>query len=470
MIKFGTDGWRSVVADGFTFNNLRLVTHALSDYLKGLTKEPSVVVGYDNRFMGKDFAAEVAEVFAADGVRVILGDTAYPTPVVAYAVKSFAADGAVMLTASHNPYQYNGLKFIPDYSGPATEEITAAIEMAIEKRTAHSGTSTAGSSTANGYVSILKHDLSRKYVRHVLDLLNTDLMREARLKVGLDPCYGAGNRLLPELAAAAGLRVTVMHDQADPLFGGMMPDPSEQNLTDLRGLVLKEGLALGLALDGDADRFGVIADDGSYLTPNQVMAILLIHMFENRELSGAVVRTVATTHLIDAIAERFDLELIETPVGFKHIGQLMRDRPVLIGGEESGGLSVLGHIPEKDGLLADMLMCEMVVMSGKKLSEIWTGVVSDFGEYHNLRIDIHIAEKRKIELLSSLKKHPPRDIGGLKVKQTDSLDGIRFNLENDAWLLIRPSGTEPLIRAYIEAKSQSDMRSMEYTTRKMFRE
>lgn len=462
MLSFGTDGWRAEIADEFTFANLRLVTRAVADYLKSTTAEPSVIVGYDNRFMGAEFAAAVAETMAACGVLAIVGDRAYPTPVVAYAVREFKADGAVMLTASHNPYFYNGFKFIPEYAGPATSEITARIERNIAALAGG-----APPPRAEDHAGVKVEPLDTGYRNHVLGFVDLARLKAADLAVGLDPYYGAGLILLPALARSAGLAVTVLHDTVDPFFGGTLPDPSEKNLAELKSLVIGEGLDLGLALDGDADRFGVITGGGRYLTPNQIVALLLMHMVKNRGARGAVVRTVATTHLIDAVAAKYGVEVVETPVGFKYVGAVMRRQPVIIGGEESGGLSVLGHIPEKDGLLANLLVAEMVAMEGKSLADIWAGLQAEFGEYFNTRLDIHYPLEKKNALLKSLTSAPPQRVGGLRVRQVNRTDGVKLLLEADAWLLIRPSGTEPLVRAYIEAKSAATLVNLEEAVREM---
>jgi phosphomannomutase len=464
MLKFGTDGWRAVIADEFTFANLRLVTRAVARYLKDLKPAPSVVVGFDNRFMGADYAAAVAESMAADGVRVILGDAAYPTPTVAYAVREFAADGAVMLTASHNPYYYNGFKFIPEYAGPATGEITAAIERHIAE--AAEGALPPRPEERAG---IETKPLDAAYRRQILSFVDTGRIKAAGLTAGLDPYYGAGLSLFPALAREAGLAATVLHDTIDPLFGGTLPDPSEKNLTELKSLVLANGFDLGLALDGDADRFGVIAGDGRYLRPNQVVALLLLHMVKNRGAKGAVVRTVATTHLIDAVAAQYGVDVVETPVGFKHVGAVMRERPVIIGGEESGGLSVLGHIPEKDGLLANLLIAEMVALEGRSLAAIWDGVVDEFGEFLNTRLDLTYPLDKKDALLAKLTSAPPSEVGGFAVMSVDKKDGVKLHLAGGAWLLIRPSGTEPLIRAYIETRSRVDLTTLEAAAREMLK-
>jgi phosphomannomutase len=300
-----------------------------------------------------------------------------------------------------------------------------------------------------------------------LSYVDTEKIAAARLNAAIDPFYGAATVLMPRLARAAGLNITVIRDEPDPFFGGLLPDPSEKNLEPLRELVLKEKLDVGLALDGDADRFGVIADDGSYLTPNQVIALLLKHMVKNREAKGAVARTVATTRLIDKMAASYGVDVVETPVGFKYVGQVMRERDVIIGGEESGGLSVLGHIPEKDGLLANLLIAEMIAFEGKPLSRIWDGIRQEFGEVHNNRLDIHYPLDKKDALLSGLKEAPPKEFGGLEVLAVRTVEGVGLDLAGGAWMLVRPSGTEPLVRVYMEAGSQDALDAMKKAAEEM---
>lgn len=464
MIRFGTDGWRDIVAAGFTFANLNLVVRGIADYLKAKNEQPKLVVGHDCRFMGREFAAAAAAELSRNGVKVWLGDEAYPTPAVAFSAKALGADGAIMLTASHNPYYYNGLKFIPEYAGPATSDVTAAIETAIAS-TAGRETTAKGGQAAEGLV--IETDLSVDYMPALIDYLEIDAIAGSGLKVAIDPYYGSGRRLMPELALAAGLEAVVIHENEDPLFGGTLPDPSEKNLWELKALVIKDRLDVGLALDGDADRFGIITDDGSFLTPNQVVALLLIHMVRNRGAEGTVVRTVATTHLLDAMAGKLGLKHEETPVGFKYVGQLMREQKVIIGGEESGGLSVLGTIPEKDGLLANMLVVEMIAKEKKPLSAIWRNICEEFGYYYNERLDIAYPADKMDSLIGSLKTRTPERIADFKVERVETMDGVKLILEKSAWLLIRPSGTEPLIRAYIETKSRDDMTKLKAAAREL---
>ncbi|HEY9766618.1 MAG TPA: phosphoglucomutase/phosphomannomutase family protein, partial [Chroococcales cyanobacterium] len=365
-IKFGTDGWRDIIAENFTFPNVRLVARAIAEYVKdSYSDDRPVVIGYDTRFLARDFATTVAEVLEGAGIKALLSKRDVPTPVIAFAARNLNTAGAVMITASHNPPQYCGIKYIPDYAGPATKEITDRIVANVERLQKE------GNQGEEGHFSIETFDPMPEYLADLRGKVDFEVIRKANLKVVFDPLYGTGRGYADVLLAEAGCQVDSIHAFVDPLFGGGMPEPNPRYLGDLRERILKTGADLGLATDGDADRFGVMDEGGNYFTPNQVIALLLRHLVKNRGAKGSVVRTVATTHLIDRIAAHYGLLVHETPVGFKFVGEWMRKEAVVIGGEESGGLSVLGHIPEKDGILADLLVAEMVAVEGKPLSAIW---------------------------------------------------------------------------------------------------
>ncbi|MGB9803652.1 phosphoglucomutase/phosphomannomutase family protein, partial [Desulfofundulus sp.] len=387
-ISFGTDGWRGILARDFTFDNVALVTRAVADYLEAhRLAEKGVVVGYDNRFLSEQLAATVADVFTARGIPVHLTGRATPTPVTAFAIREYRAGGAVMLTASHNPPEYNGFKFIPEYAGPALPHITREIEDNIHRLQAageHPGAPAGPPGAAAREI-----DPRPAYFEHIRKLVDLEAVRKARLKVVVDPMYGAGIGYLEDILAGEGIQVEVIHNRRDPLFGGSLPEPTGKSLGELRSLVLERNAHLGLALDGDADRFGIIDRDGTYIAPNLFLPLLYYHMLETRGERGPVARTVATTHLLDRLARAYDQEAYETPVGFKYIGQHLLEKGCLLGGEESGGLSVRGHIPEKDGILAGLLAAEMVAAHGKSLADLASGVWSRFGRLYSERLDVH---------------------------------------------------------------------------------
>ncbi|WP_232698415.1 phosphoglucomutase/phosphomannomutase family protein [Brevibacillus daliensis] len=456
-IAFGTDGWRAIFADQFTMENVRVVTKAIALYTEenGL-KERGVIVGYDRRFMGRSFAEEVGKVLTAHGILTFLVNDATPTPIVAFGVKHFGVSGAIMLTASHNPPEYNGIKYIPEYAGPASASITSRLEELISQiqiDTKQVDTMQIKKAKAlKLYKPIL---LKPHYEAHIRRLIQLETIKQAGLAVVVDAMHGAGSGYMGPILQEAGVKVTSIRTENDPLFGGSMPDPTKKHLSLLQSRVVEEGAALGLANDGDADRFGVVDSDGRYISPNEVLVMLTYHLLKNRQLRGKIVRTVATTHLLDRIAQAYGLELIETPVGFKYIGAEMEKGNVLIGGEESGGASILGHIPEKDGILINLLLTEMCAYEGKKIDQILNEIYSQFGQLFSARLDMKVKNKKRF--LQYMEKHPLHQVAGYTVTSIGRIDGWKIVLEDGDWILIRPSGTEPLIRIYCEANGQEEL-------------
>ncbi|MBD2022295.1 phosphoglucomutase/phosphomannomutase family protein, partial [Leptolyngbya sp. FACHB-36] len=354
QIKFGTDGWRGIIADDFTFANVRKVTRAIARYLEtAYSQDRPVLISYDTRFLADQFAQTAAEVLADLGWTVKIVDRDCPTPVIAYNARHLNSAGALMFTASHNPAPYCGIKYIPDYAGPATTEITDVIVANIE------GASDAPASGKNtDKISIF--DPKPDYLEFIYSLLDVERIRRANLKVKYDALYSTSRGYLDEVLNYCGCETESFHTYRDVLFGGGMPEPKGEQLTELVEAVKRSGADIGLATDGDSDRFGIVDEQGNMLTPNTVLLLLARHLVKNKGKSGAIVRTVATTHLLDHFAAKYGLPAYETAVGFKYVGEKMRETSVLIGGEESGGLSVIGHIPEKDGVLADMLVVEAI--------------------------------------------------------------------------------------------------------------
>ncbi|MDO8885313.1 phosphoglucomutase/phosphomannomutase family protein [Candidatus Oleimmundimicrobium sp.] len=457
-IKFGTDGWRAIMCDSFIFKNVRIVTQAIANYLHncGLS-EKGVVIGYDNRFCSEDFADVCASVLIGNKIPVFLIKDSTPTPVTACSINFFKAAGAIMLTASHNPAKYNGLKFVPEYAGPATSEITSQIEKEINlifknKKVFFDDTK------GNDLLHVI--DPVDRYLEHLKGLINFEVIREAKLKIAFDPMYGSGQVVMKKVLEEAGCEVYPINDYRDVLFGGRLPEPSLENLSELQSLVLSKKADLGLALDGDADRFGTIDNKGYFLSSNQGLSVLCSYLLGDRKSDGKVVRTISTTHLLDKIAAKFGVKFEETPVGFKYIGQIMLKEPVVIGGEESGGLSILGHVPEKDGILAGLLFCEVTANKNESLSNLLDEIYSEYGHFYNYRLDIHCSQDKKTKLLRDLKNNPPSSISGLKVNEVLLKDGVKFLLEGDSWILIRPSGTEPLVRIYMESCSTKTLENL----------
>ncbi|MGQ9755404.1 MAG: phosphoglucomutase/phosphomannomutase family protein [Desulfotomaculales bacterium] len=463
MIAFGTDGWRGVIADDFTFANVALVAQAIADYLTEQgAADCGVVVGYDNRFLAERFAGTVAAVLKGRGIPVLLSEKPRPTPVIAFAVRHYGAAGAVMLTASHNPPEYGGLKFIPDYGGPALPHITRAIEEHLRRRESgesgevlHPSEPGAGSRGAE----VRSIDPDGAYHRHLARLIDFAAVRRAGLKVVVDPLYGAGIGYL-ETAFGDGVVVEALHARRDPLFGGSLPDPSENHLGELRERVLVTGAHLGLGLDGDADRLGLIDADGTYVSPNQFLALAAFHLYEARGERGPLARTVATTHLVDRIARAYGQEVIETPVGFKYIGRCLLECGAVAGGEESGGFSMRGHIPEKDGILAGLLAAEVVAVHGKSLTSLLEDIMRRFGRVYSERVDIRTAPAAKERVLERLNSLAPASLGGCPVKERVTVDGLKLVRDDGAWVLVRASGTEPVFRVYTEAGTPGDAAAM----------
>ena len=447
-IKFGTDGWRGIIADDFTFPNVRKVTRAIASYLEtAYSQDRPVLIAYDTRFLADEFARTSAAVLADLGWNVQITDRDCPTPVIAYNARLLNSAGALMFTASHNPAPYCGIKYIPDYAGPATPEITDTIVSNIE-------TASDELPGSNPSGSISTFDPKPAYLHFIYTLLDVEKIRSANLKVKYDALYSTSRGYLDEVLQHCGCQLESFHTWRDVLFGGGMPEPKGEQLVELVASVKADHADLGLATDGDSDRFGIVDEQGNVLTPNTVLLVLARHLIKNKGKSGAIVSTVATTHLLDNFAAKYGLQIYETAVGFKYIGEKMRETAVLIGGEESGGLSIIGHIPEKDGVLADMLVAEAIAYEGKPLSQLVQEAIAEAdGPLYNNRLDLHLTEAHKIAVIDSYTQNPPSEVAGIKVKEVGRKDGIKLYLEEGSWVLLRPSGTEPLVRVYMETNS-----------------
>jgi alpha-D-glucose phosphate-specific phosphoglucomutase len=455
-IKFGTDGWRAVMADEFTFANVRRVTRAVVDYLREADLAArGVVIGYDTRFLAERFAAVAAEVCAMAGVPVHVTDGDAPTPVVAYAILDKGAAGALMFTASHNPPEYQGVKFIPEYAGPANPEITARIEHFLagaDLETLAPEPPADSSAAPRQPTPVAAFDPKPAYLAHLRTLVDLGAIGSAGLRILYDPLFGTGRRYLPDLLEEAGCRYTVIHGERDPLFGGETPEPIERHLGELIRRVKAGEADLGLATDGDADRFGIIDGDGTYVSANQVLPLLFWHLV-GKGVPGGVARTVATTHLLDRLAARCGRGVTETPVGFKYICQAMREQPICLGGEESGGLSIGGHLPEKDGILACLLVAELRAAAGRPFRELLGELMAEAGPAFSRRIDLRYADGEKRAIMQGLAQAAPTEVGGTPVVSLDRKDGVKLVLADQSWILVRASGTEPLLRVYVEAGS-----------------
>jgi phosphomannomutase len=451
-IKFGTDGWRGIIADDFTFSNVCKVTRAIASYLEiSYSNDRPVLISYDTRFLADQFAHTAAAVLADLGWTVKIVDRDCPTPVIAYSARHLNSAGALMFTASHNPAPYCGIKYIPDYAGPATTEITDTIVANLD----HASDALPTGKNAD---KISTFDPKPAYLKFLYSSLDIERIRSAKLKVKYDALYSTSRGYLDTVLEHCGCETERFHTYRDVLFGGGMPEPKGDQLNGLVEAVKHDRADIGLATDGDSDRFGIIDEQGNFLTPNTILLLLARHLIKNKGKQGAIVRTVATSHLLNNFAQKYNLDLYETPVGFKYIGEKMRETTVLIGGEESGGLSVIGHIPEKDGILANMLVAEAIAYEGKPLSQLVQAVIAEAnGPLYNDRRDLHLTNEHKAAVLESITKNPPSTIANLRVEEVGRKDGIKLYLEEGSWVLLRPSGTEPLIRVYIETNSLTKM-------------
>ncbi|PKQ28930.1 MAG: phosphoglucomutase [Candidatus Anoxymicrobium japonicum] len=451
-ITFGTDGWRSTVNTDFNRTNVEIVTQAICNYLyeKELAQK-GCVVAYDTRAHSEGFADLVSNVLMKNGIAALRMETFCPTPQAAFAVKHIGAAGAIMLTASHNPPEYNGIKFIPHYGGPATPDITGDIEWEIGAILEEGHTDPPVDRTL---APIKKLDVSNEYIKQLLSLVERSMIERSHVKILFDPMYGSGQNVFMRALAHMDAHVTPLHCHLDSEFGGLLPEPIEPNLTECKKAVLVNKSDLGIALDGDADRFGVVDSKGVYLTPNKALTLMLWYLLTYKPTGGAVARSIATTHMLDTIAEHNGCRVLETPVGFKYIGELMRKKMIILGGEESGGVSVAGHIPEKDGLMAGLILIEIAARFKKPLSELLENIYNEFGPCFDERIDVKLPESRKETLMDSLSENPPRALGDEDVVKVNLSDGVKVITAADTWMLVRASGTEPMVRVYIEARGK----------------
>ncbi len=450
MIKFGTSGWRAIIADEFTFGAVRRVTQAISVWISKRAPGSKVIIGYDTRFMAEDFAAQGARVIAANGLQPLLCDRATPTPAIAFAVRSRRASGAINFTASHNPPVYCGMKFSTSDGAPALPEVTGEIEQNIKKLEGQEIPIPAQDQPID------RLSVVNDYLNDLATKLDIKAIAGAGLRVAYDPLWGTGRGYLDKILSDAGCDVAMIHDYRDVYFGGHSPEPDAEYLHELRDKVSAGGYQLGVSTDGDADRFGIIDRDGSFVTPNQIIALLVGYLAESRGWSDAVARSVATTHLVDRVAERRGIKVIETPVGFKYIGQLIDEDKVSVGGEESAGLSIRGHFPEKDGILACLLVAEMVANRNASLGEMLDQVYSEVGTLVSGRLGVKLTPELQQGLDGKLAAGAD-EFAGHRVASVNRIDGVKFILEDGSWILMRPSGTEPLVRIYAEASDEQEL-------------
>lgn len=454
MIKFGTDGWRGIIADDFTFDNVRVCAQAVGDYLleRGIASQ-GLLVGYDTRFASEDFAASVAEVVAGNGIKVYLNPRPAPTPVISYAIVAREAAGAVIITASHNPAAWNGFKYKPEYAGSASPEVTAELERNIHRIL--NSEEPKRVSLRDGFKQgmIRYHDPAPEYVSHIKGLVDVERIRNAGLKIAVDSMHGAGMGYFKDILSGCSTEVIEINSHRDPLFSGLQPEPIAQNLTRLSDLVVVTGAAAGLATDGDADRIGILDEKGRFVTQLQVFALLALYLLEVRGERGPIVKSITTTDMMYRLGELYSVPVFETPVGFKYLGPKMMSENALIGGEESGGFGFRGHIPERDGILAALYILDFMIHTGKSLSELIKYLYSKVGDHHYDRNDFQFPAEMKEDIIRRLSQSRPDEIDKAAVVGIDTTDGYRFRLSDGSWLLIRMSGTEPLLRIYAESDS-----------------
>ena len=440
-IKFGTDGWRAIVGKDFNKENVEIVTNAIGKYIfdnYGIYK--TIIIGYDPRNMAREFSMQCAKTLADNGFKVLYSDKVLPTPVLAYNAKHLDAC-AIMFTASHNPPEYLGIKFIPDYAGPATSEITDEIVSNFGKKPL---------ACVKG--KLIVTDFSNAYFKHIKEIIDFEKIKDLKKHIIFDGLYAASIGYFDKLLSDRGIEYDSIHMYNDPNFGGGMPEPKPQYMSEMIDYVKSHKDYIGFANDGDSDRFGVINENGEYVTPNEIIAILLIHLKKNKGYAGPLVKTVGASLMLDIAAEKLGVEVIETPVGFKHVGAAMREFDPIIAGEESGGLSIKGHIPEKDGILANLLVLEAMAYDGKTLVQLQRDLEKFTGcKFYNTRVDKKLNSIDEIKPV--LEKFTNTDeIAGQKVYKKDFKDGVKLYLEDKtSWILVRPSGTEPLLRIYMES-------------------
>jgi phosphomannomutase len=457
-IKFGTDGWRGIIADDFTFDNVRCVAGAIASYvLKYEQPNSGVMVGYDARFASPQAAHLVADVLSAAGIPVKLANDYTPTPAVSYAVKQLGAAGGVMVTSSHNPFNWNGVKFKGNFGGSATPAIMKKIEEELAR----------GAAPKGNQAAIEEVDFKKPYIAAVCAFADMDLIAKTKFKFVVDAMYGSGRGVLPGIFAEYGVKHIAIRQELNPLFPGINPEPIEPHTALLQETVVREKCDAGLATDGDADRIGAAAEDGSFVDAHKIFCVLLRWLLERKKWPGAITRAFNTTRMIDRIAAKYGRKVYETPIGFKYAADLMMTEEILIGGEESGGIGYSRFLPERDGVLNCLLLANAMAEEGKPLGQLVADVQRDFGAHYYGRRDLHIPEEMKQNAIRRARAESTQALGGYKILKKEDLDGVKFFLDAptngngaDAWALLRASGTEPLLRLYVEASSPELVREL----------
>jgi phosphoglucomutase len=448
-IKFGTSGWRSIVAEDFTLANIRRAVTGIAKYVASQPGPKTMLVGRDPRFLGEFFVAEASKVLEANGVTPLVIPEAAPTPAIAYAVRRLKTGGSINFTASHNPPEYNGIKYSTPDGAPALPEVTKQIEADI---VALGDTPVAAPESKTKFKEV---DVKPDYLKRLGELVDFPAIKKANLKVVFDPFWGAARGYSSDILREHGVETATVHDYRDVLFGGHAPEPDDHLLGDCKAKMKETGAAIGIATDGDADRFGIVDGDGTFIQPNYVIALLFDYLVETRGWRNGVAKSVATTNLINALAEHYNIPLYETPVGFKYIGELINEDKIAIGGEESAGLTIRGHVPEKDGVIAGLLIAEMVAVRGKSVGEQLKALFGRVGSFYPNRENFRLTPEVKQKFTEKVKTDPTV-LGGRKVVSVVRTDGLKLILDEGSWVCYRLSGTEPVVRVYSEARKESD--------------
>lgn len=461
-IKFGTDGWRGIMADTYTFQNLSYCASGTSSYLKSQGQaHRGLLIGYDTRFLSREFAETVAEVSTANGIPTLLCDRPCPTPTASYNMVSKDAGGAVIITASHNPKIWNGFKYKPDYGGSATPEIVAQLEGFISEASTETSVKTITIREAERTGLLEYVDPEPAYLGHIATLVDLQSIRDAGLDLIVDSMHGAGGGYFSKLLSGGSTRVREIRSDPNPDFPGMdQPEPIERNLSKLIEEVSDETADIGLAIDGDADRIGIISDGGKFINPLETYALLAYHQLEVLQRSGALVRSVTTTNMINRLASLYKVPVIEGPVGFKHLGPLMMKEDALIAGEESGGFAFQGNIPERDGILSGLMILDLIVKTQMGIEDLLNTITDKVGPHLFRRMDIKIKDSQKQTIEAKIKSYNPEVLGNKKVTRIEHDDGSRYILDGGYWVMARLSGTEPLLRIYAESDSEDNVKSM----------
>ncbi|MCM8757914.1 MAG: phosphoglucomutase/phosphomannomutase family protein [Candidatus Omnitrophica bacterium] len=444
-IQFGTDGWRGIISKDFTFKNVERLTEAIANYflLNSKSNCIKVVVGYDTRFLSSNYAQTVSQILSKKGIDVLISDRFIPTPVLSFTTKRLKADGGIMITASHNPAEYNGIKIKTSKGGAAGKDITDQIEKLLYKK------NYSGKHLTGGKIKIV--DFTSEYIKFLRNYIDLERLKKKNFKILVDAMYGSGDGFMEKILEPTKIKIDFLRNEINPSFGGYRPEPVLENLSITIEKIKSKNYDLGLVLDGDADRIAGFLPDGRFLHPQKILGLLILHLVRNRKLKGAIVKTIVGTTLIDKIVKSLGLKLYETPVGFKHISQIMLKEDVLIGGEEAGGIGFKNYIPERDGTLAGLLLLEMMAYENKPMQVILKEMEDEFGRYYYLREDIRIDKPASKKLYEKFKMI--KSVLGKEVVETKDYDGIKLICSDESWVMIRISGTEPIIRIYAESKS-----------------